>query len=91
MTGVGADLATLRELYNTFTTKAQDAEGIKTDVDSSLTNAVWTGRYSQEFRDAWEEYKTNLDTLRTALEGAAEDVKMHHNQQAETSGESDYI
>lgn len=91
MTGVGADLQTLRTLYDTFVAKAQDAEGIKTEVDTSLANAVWTGRYSQEFREAWEGYKTNLDTLRGALETAAEDVKIHHNNQAETSGESDFI
>ncbi|WP_166353149.1 WXG100 family type VII secretion target [Phytoactinopolyspora limicola] len=88
---VGAELPTLQELHRTFNAKAEDADGIKNDVDSALGNSVWTGAYSQQFRDAWDEYKQNLVTLRDALESAAEDVRINHNNIAEATGESDRI
>lgn len=88
---VGADLPTLAELHRTFNAKAEDADGIKNDVDSALDNSVWTGTFAQQFRDAWEEYKQNLVTLRDALEGAAEDVRVNHNNIAEATGEGDRI
>jgi uncharacterized protein YukE len=88
---VGAELSTLAELHTTFKNKAEDAESIKSQVDSGLSSAVWTGRYSEDFRTAWEDYKKNLDTLRDALNGAAEDVRINHNNIAEATGEPDRI
>jgi uncharacterized protein YukE len=88
---VGAELATLQNLHKTFTEKAQEAESIKTQVDSGVGNAVWTGRYSDDFRSAWEDYRKNLDILRDALTGAADDVRINHNNIAEATGEPDRI
>ncbi|PSL06778.1 type VII secretion system (Wss) protein ESAT-6 [Haloactinopolyspora alba] len=89
--GVGAELNTLADLHTTFKNKAEDAESIKTEVDKGLSSAVWTGKYSEDFRNSWEDYKKNLDTLREALNGAAEDVKTNHNNIAEATGEPDRI
>ncbi|TDD69249.1 hypothetical protein E1262_13050 [Jiangella aurantiaca] len=89
--GVGAELGTLRELHGTFTRNSESAQTIKTEVDNGVANAVWTGRYSDDFRGAWEEYRTNLDTLRDALTGAADDVRVNHNNIAEATGEPDRI
>ena len=88
---VGAELATLQSLKKTFEDKAQQAESIKNDVDGGVNNAVWTGRYADEFRAAWEDYRKNLDTLREALNGAAADVRVNHNNIAEATGEPDRI
>lgn len=88
---VGAELATLQDLHTTFRNKAEEAESIKTQVDSGLGSTVWTGRYSDDFRTAWEDYKKNLDTLRDALNGAADDVRVNHNNIAEATGEPDRI
>jgi uncharacterized protein YukE len=88
---VGAELATLQSLHKTFTEKAEEAESIKTKVDDGVANAVWTGRYSDDFRSAWEDYRKNLDTLRDALNGAAGDVRVNHNNIAEATGEPDRI
>ncbi|MBB5785546.1 hypothetical protein [Jiangella mangrovi] len=89
--GVGAELGTLAELHRTFTTNAEAAESIKSEVDGGVANAVWTGRYADDFRNAWEDYKKNLDTLRDALNGAADDVRINHNNIAEATGEPDRI
>ncbi|RIQ12441.1 WXG100 family type VII secretion target [Jiangella rhizosphaerae] len=89
--GVGADLPTLRELHGTFTRNSESADTIKKEVDTGVANAVWTGRYADDFRNAWEEYRTNLDTLRDALTGAADDVRVNHNNIAEATGEPDRI
>lgn len=91
MAGVGAELSTLQELHTTFLNKASDAESIKTEVDGALDRSVWTGANADKFRDAWEGYKQNLDNLRTALEDAAQDVKINHNNIAEATGEGDRI
>ncbi|AYY12220.1 hypothetical protein EF847_05370 [Actinobacteria bacterium YIM 96077] len=91
MAGVGAELSTLQELHTTFVNKASDAESIKSEVDSALDNSVWTGANADKFRDAWEEYKQNLNNLRDALDDAANDVKINHNNIAEATGEGDRI
>lgn len=92
MTGtVGAELSTLRQLHTTFTQKAQEALDIKTNVDNGVNSAVWTGKYSDDFRNAWQEYRRNLDNLNQALEGAANDVRTNHNNIAAATGEPDRI
>jgi uncharacterized protein YukE len=92
MTGtVGAELSTLRQLHTTFTQKAQEALDIKTHVDNGVHSAVWTGKYSDDFRTAWQEYRRNLDNLHQALDGAAKDVRTNHNNIAAATGESDRI
>jgi uncharacterized protein YukE len=88
---VGAELSTLASLHTTFRDKAGEAEAIKTKVDSALQSAVWTGKYSEDFRTAWNEYRANLDKLREALDGAASDVKTNHNNIAAATGEPDRI
>lgn len=88
---VGAELDTLRHLHSTFTQKAQEALDIKNNVDSGLSNTVWTGKYSTDFHSAWQEYRRNLDNLHQALTGAANDVRTNHNNIAEATGESDRI
>jgi hypothetical protein len=88
---VGAELATLQRLHQTFLEKAEEAESIKTKVDDGVANAVWTGRYSEDFRSAWEDYRKNLDILKDALNGAAADVRTNHNNIAEATGEPDRI
>lgn len=88
---VGAELSTLQQLHKTFTTTAADAERIKGDVDKALESAVWTGKYSEDFRTAWQDYRANLDRLRDALDGAATDVKTNHNNIAAATGEPDRI
>jgi len=88
---VGAELSTLKDLNRTFTHRAQEALDIKSAVDSGVNNAVWTGKYSDDFRTAWQEYRRNLDTLNQALTQAAEDVKHNHNNIAAATGEPDRI
>jgi len=88
---VGAELSTLQSLHRTFTDKADQALTIRDDVDSGLESAEWTGRYAQDFTTAWQEYRSNLQTLNEALVGAAEDVKINHNNIAEATGEPDRI
>jgi len=88
---VGAELQTLSTLHRTFQQKAQEALDIKASVESGLASAVWTGRYSEDFRTAWAEYKRNLDSLNVALNGAADDVRTNHNNIAAATGEGDRI
>ena len=88
---VGAELSTLQSLHKTFEAKADEAHDIKVRVDSALQSAVWTGKYSEDFRQAWTEYRTNLDKLKEALDGAAKDVKTNHNNIAAATGEGDRI
>ena len=88
---VGAELSTLQSLHKTFVAKSQEAQDIKTKVDSALESAVWTGKYSEDFRTAWQDYRANLDKLRDALDGAAKDVKTNHNNIAADTGEGDRI
>ncbi|WP_029287104.1 WXG100 family type VII secretion target [Cellulomonas sp. HZM] len=88
---VGAELSTLQSLHKTFVAKAQEAHDIKTKVDQALESAVWTGKYSEDFRTAWQDYRANLDKLHDALDGAAKDVKTNHNNIAAATGESDRI
>ena len=88
---VGAELSTLQSLHKTFVTDAKEAHDIKTTVDKALESAVWTGKYSEDFRSAWQDYRANLDKLHDALEGAAKDVKTNHNNIAAATGEGDRI
>ena len=88
---VGAELSTLRTLHTTFGTKAQEALDIKNAVDNGVNSAVWTGKYSNDFRTAWQDYRKNLDHLHVALDGAAKDVKINHNNIAEATGEPERI
>lgn len=88
---VGAELHTLQTLHKTFLEKAQEALDIKTAVDRGLSSAVWTGKYSQDFHAAWQEYQRNLVNLQTALRGAADDVRTNHNNIAAATGEADRI
>lgn len=88
---VGAELSTLQSLYKTFQDKALQAADIKTAVDSGLQSAVWTGKYSEDFRTAWQDYRANLDRLQEALDGAAGDVRTNHNNIAQATGEADRI
>ena len=88
---VGAELSTLQSLYTTFPDKALQAADIKTAVDSGLQSAVWTGKYSDDFRTAWQDYRANLDRLQEALDGAAADVRTNHNNIAQATGEADRI
>jgi uncharacterized protein YukE len=90
-TTVGAALPTLRDMHRTFTQKAQEALDLKSAVDSSVNSAVWTGKYSDDFRHAWTEYRRNLDHLHQALDGAAKDVRTNHNNIAAATGEPDRI
>ena len=88
---VGAELTTLQSLYKTFQDKALQAADIKTAVDSGLQSAVWTGKYADDFRLAWQDYRANLDKLQEALDGAAADVRTNHNNIAQATGEGDRI
>lgn len=88
---VGAELDTLRQLHTTFLQKASEALDIKTNVDNGVHSAVWTGKYSQDFRTSWTEYRRNLDNLHQALTGAANDVRTNHNNIAAATGESERI
>ncbi len=88
---VGAELSTLQSLHRTFTEKASEAADIKNQVEGALTGADWTGRYADQFREAWADYRANLDRLRDALDGAASDVKSNHNNIAAATGEPDRI
>jgi uncharacterized protein YukE len=92
MTGtVGAELSTLKTLHQTFQQKSQEALDISNAVDKGLASTVWTGKYSQDFHNAWQDYKKNLQNLHDALNGAANDVKTNHNNIAAATGESDRI
>jgi uncharacterized protein YukE len=92
MTGtVGAELDTLRLLHTTFQQKAQEALDIKNNVDRGVHGTVWTGKYADDFRNAWQEYRRNLDNLQQALEGAANDVRTNHNNIAAATGEPERI
>lgn len=88
---VGAELSTLKNLHKTFRDKADAAAEIKSRVDAALGSAEWTGKYSEDFRGAWRDYRANLDRVQEALEGAAADVKTNHNNIAAATGESDRI
>ena len=88
---VGAELSTLQSLFRTFQENAQQANEIKVKVDQALDGAVWTGRYSEDFRRDWADYRANLDRLQEALEGAATDVRTNHNNIAAATGEGDRI
>jgi uncharacterized protein YukE len=91
MTTVGAELSTLITLHKTFLTKAQEALDIKNSVDHGIENAIWTGKFSQQFHTAWTEYRRNLDNLNVALTGAADDVRTNHNNIAAATGEPERI
>lgn len=88
---VGAELSTLKQLHRTFQENAAQAAEIKSVVDRGLDSAVWTGRYSDDFRTAWQDYRANLDRLHEALDGAAQDVRTNHNNIAAATGEPDRI
>ncbi|MCV2394552.1 WXG100 family type VII secretion target [Actinotalea sp. M2MS4P-6] len=88
---VGAELSTLQDLHKTFVAKADEALQIQTQVQSALDGAQWTGKYSEDFRSAWVEYKKNLNNLADALTGAAKDVQTNHNNIAAATGEPDRI
>ncbi|WGW12637.1 WXG100 family type VII secretion target [Saxibacter everestensis] len=91
MATVGAELQTLRDLHKTFTQKAQEASDTKTAIDNGVNSAVWNGKYADQFRNDWQEYRKNLDTLQQAFDGAATDVKTNHNNVAAATGEGDRI
>ena len=91
MPTVGAELQTLQALHRTFVQKAAEAASIKSAVDSGLSSAVWTGKFSDDFRSQWQEYRRNLDNLQTALNNAADDVRSNHNNIAAATGEGDRI
>lgn len=88
---VGAELSTLQSLFRTFQENAQQAHEIKVRVDQALEGAVWTGRYSEDFRRDWSDYRANLDRLQQALDAAAADVRTNHNNIATATGEADRI
>ena len=88
---VGAELSTLQSLFRTFQQNALQAQEIKVRVDQALEGAVWMGKYSEDFRGDWAEFRANLDRLQQALDGAASDVRSNHNNIAAATGESDRI
>lgn len=88
---VGAELSTLQTLHKTFTDNALMAADIKTAVDSGLDLAVWTGKFADDFRTSWQDYRANLDRLQEALDAAAADVRTNHNNIAQATGEADRI
>ncbi|WP_156043741.1 WXG100 family type VII secretion target [Cellulomonas sp. URHE0023] len=88
---VGAELSTLQALYKTFQSNALAAADIKSKVDSGLNSTEWTGKFSEDFRAAWQDYRANLDRLQEALDGAAADVRTNHNNIASATGEGDRI
>lgn len=88
---VGAELSTLQALFKTFQENALQAAEIKTKVDGALQSAVWTGKYADDFRTLWNEYRVNLDRLQESLDGAATDVRTNHNNIAAATGEADRI
>ena len=88
---VGAELSSLQSLHKTFQEKAAETAEIKARVDAALEGAIWTGRYSEDFRNEWRDYRVNLDRLQQALDGAATDVRTNHNNIAAATGESDRI
>lgn len=91
MADVGADLSTLKTLHTTFTQKAQAALDTKTAINGAVSNSVWKGNYAEKFRQSWETYSKNLDTLNHALTDAANDVKTNHNNIAAATGMPDRI
>jgi uncharacterized protein YukE len=88
---VGAELSTLQALFKTFQQNAQQAADIKSHVDQGLNATEWTGKYADDFRSLWQDYRTNLDRLQEALDGAASDVRTNHNNIAAATGEGDRI
>lgn len=88
---VGAELSTLQALFKTFQQNSQQAADIKAHVDNGLHGTEWTGKYADDFRQLWQDYRVNLDRLQEALDGAASDVRVNHNNIASATGESDRI
>ncbi|WP_349829227.1 hypothetical protein [Brevibacterium litoralis] len=88
---VGAELVTLSNLYDTFNNNAQQAQTVKSAVATALENSVWTGNFSDQFREDWMTYQKNLNTLSDALTDAARNVAINHNNIAAATGEEDHL
>ena len=91
MTYVGADLMALRDLHKSFLTCADDAEHVRRQLDGEVSSAVWTSRYSDAFRQLWQDHRRHLAALCDELRRAAEDVRTSHNTLARAKGEPDRI
>ena len=91
MAEVGGDLETLRNLHKGLDEAAQRATELKNTLDGHVIQAVWKGANADKFRQAWEEFKPNIDKLGVACEEARDDVRVQHNNIAAATGEAAQI
>lgn len=91
MAVVGGDLETLAALYKAFTQAATDTTSLKTNVDNSLSAALWTGPNAENFKTAWNTFKDTLGKIEQALTEGATDVKNQHNNIASATGVQQFI
>jgi len=91
MAAVGGDLATLGDLYRKFTEAASQTETLRTNVDTAMQSAVWTGPNADNFRQSWEGFKKTLTDIQSSLVDGSTDVKNQHNNIAAATGSPDRI
>ncbi|MGC3955068.1 MAG: WXG100 family type VII secretion target [Propionicimonas sp.] len=82
----GAVLEDLDQLKKTLDDAATATSTLRSNLDSAVNNAKWTGRNADNFRSAWQDFRQTLDKIQTSLTEASTDVQKQRDGYAAIGG-----
>lgn len=85
MATIGGDLEAMARLAQVFREHSGNAQHMRSVIDGTMSDTVWTGPAADRFREAWLTFAPSLDQLRQALDEAAMEVDNRRQMLEEVS------
>lgn len=82
----GQDIGEVRQLANQLTTKAEEIQGIMTQLNTRINQVHWTGPDADKFKSDWNgQHVSQLKTVISALRDAGQRAQRNASEQEQTS------
>lgn len=82
----GQDIGEVRQLANQLTTKAEEIQGIMTQLNSRINQVHWTGPDADKFKSDWNgQHVSQLKTVISVLKDAGQRAQRNASEQEQTS------
>ena len=83
----GADIEQVQQLSNQLNAKANDIQGIVSQLSSAISSVNWLGPDADRFRSDWQgQHVAQLKQVISALQTASQNARRNAQEQQTASG-----
>ncbi|MCG7592736.1 WXG100 family type VII secretion target [Mycobacterium sp. PSTR-4-N] len=83
----GADIEQVQQLSNQLNAKANDIQGIVSQLSSAISSVNWMGPDADRFRSDWQgQHVAQLKQVISALQTASQNARRNAQEQQTASG-----